>query len=446
MDRAADAGTHPAGRGSRKFRSIAIGMFLAALAYFAWRGVARGIVESHDLAVGYAAARAWLAGLDPYNVANLKEQLFAGGGGGLAISEMLDTFRNVYFPTTLPSFVPLAILPWPAAKTLALVINLAMSAFIVLGLVHLLGWRRTEPRALFLAAFVLALAPLHRTVSSGQSPVVAVGALIAAMLLTRSGRPVVAGLLYGLATVLKVQLGLPFLAYLVWRRRWTSLVPAVILLAALSAVSIARMELAETSWLSSWLANLVSLSGPGGLNDPSLLNLDRYTLINLEYPLSTLLPGGLAATLVTYALVGVASLVLILIVRDGEPRHELLAVATIAVLSLLVAYHRYYDAVLLVLPIAWAISSLGTARQIQGAGVLLLSADFLIPAQTALHELQQGGALPAWLTDVWWWETVVLAQHAWSLALMVPILLYAAVRDREPGSRWSTAPSVDPAR
>lgn len=249
----------------------------------------------------------------------------------------------------------------------------------------------------------------------------------------------VAGLLYGLATILKVQLGLPFLAYLVWRRRWTSFVPALILLAALSAVSIARMELAETSWLSSWLGNLASLSGPGGMNDPSPLNLERYTLINLEYPLSTLMPGGVAATLVTYALVGAAGLVLIWIDRDREQRQELLAVATIAVLALLVAYHRYYDAVLLVLPITWGISSLGTARWIQGASVLLLSADFLIPTQTALHALQQGGTLPAGLTDVWWWETVVLAQHAWALALMVPILLYAAVRDRESGSRWSIA-------
>ena len=444
MDTAANDASQIA-RSLRVVRAVALGALLVALGYFAWRGVWRGLAESHDLVVGYAAARAWLAGLDPYHVATLKDQLLQGGGGELATGALLDTYRNVYFPTTLPAYVPLGVLPWAAAKSIALVINVGMVLGIVVGLVHLLGWRRTEPRALFLAAFVLALAPLHRTVSSGQSPVVAVGALVAAMVLTRSGRPVVAGLLYGLATVLKVQLGLPFLAYLVWRRRWTSLVPALILLAALSAVSIARMELAETSWLSSWLANLASLSGPGGLNDPSPLNLERYTLINLEYPLSTLMPGGVAATLVTYALVGAAGLVLIWIVRDREPRQELLAVATIAVLALLVAYHRYYDAVLLVLPIAWAISSLGTARWIQGAGVLLLSADFLIPAQTALHELQQGGALPAGLTDAWWWDTVVLAQHAWALALMVPIMLYAAARDRDLGSRWSIASSVDPA-
>ena len=37
----------------------------AAVVSFAVRGVARGAVDSGDLAVGYAAAKAWIAGDDP---------------------------------------------------------------------------------------------------------------------------------------------------------------------------------------------------------------------------------------------------------------------------------------------------------------------------------------------------------------------------------------------
>ena len=163
----ADRGSQIAGRLS-VLRAVALGALLVALGYFAWRGVWRGLAESQDLVVGYSAARAWLAGLDPSHVATLKQQLFEGGGGELATGALLDTFRNVYFPTTLPAYVPLGVMPWAAAKSVALVINVGMILGIVVGLVHLLGWRRTEPRAHFLAAFVLALAPVHRTISSGS--------------------------------------------------------------------------------------------------------------------------------------------------------------------------------------------------------------------------------------------------------------------------------------
>ena len=43
------------------------------------------------------------------------------------------------------------------------------------------------------------------------------------------------------------------------------------------------------------------------------------------------------------------------------------------------------------------------------------------------------------------WDSIVLAQHAWAIAIMVPILLYAAARDRGLGSRMSSASSVEAA-
>ena len=62
--------------------------------------------------------------------------------------------------------------------------------------------------------------------------------------------------------------------------------------------------------------------------------------------------------------------------------------------------------------------------------MLVLSADFMLPFQTALHDMQQSQLLPAWLTDGPIWETVLITQHVWALILMTLVLLFAAARER----------------
>ena len=133
-----------------------------------------------------------------------------------------------------------------------------------------------------------------------------------------------------------------------------------LVLGALTAFAVLRMTLAGVPWIDSWLANLTSLSGPGGVNDPGELNPERYSLINLQYPLQSLGFSTDAANLITFTLVGAAALAMLSVIRGRDPAQELLALSTVAVLGLLVAYHRYYDAVILVLPIAWSFSVLGT--------------------------------------------------------------------------------------
>lgn len=415
--------------GGRALRALSIGALLLALAYLAWRGVWRGVLDSGDLAVGYSAGRAWLLGHDPYNALVLGADLIQAGGADVARSGLLERLQNVYFPATLPAFAPLAVVPWPAARLLFLALNVGGALFIALGLVRLLGWRSFQPRALGLMAFLVALAPLHTSIASGQTAIVATAALVAAFLLGRAGHGLWSGLLYGLATVLKVQIGLPFLAYLLWRRNWAAGVTATLVVGGLSLLAVLRMEAAGVPWTSSWLANLATLSGPGGINDPSPLNPERFSLINLQVLLSNFVPLGDSVNLFAFGLVAAAALTLVWLIR-GRDHEELLALSVVAVLSLLVAYHRYYDAVLLALPIAWAFSAIHGPRRRQGMAVLLLSADFILPFQTALHDLQQSQLLPAWLTGGPMWEAVLITQHVWALVLMTLVLLFAAARER----------------
>ena len=395
-------------RAAQMVRAAVIVALLLAVAYFAWRGVGRALSDSGDLAVGYAAARAFVFGHDPYSVIALKQELIAADGVDVATSGFLDFSRNVYFPTTLPAFVPLTLTTWPLARLLMVAINVAATLVIAFGLVRWLGWRVGATRSMVLIAAVLALGPLHLTLANGQSGAVATAGLVLAMLLERSGRDRAAGVLYGLAIAAKVQLGLPFLAYLVWRRRWRTATVSGLVLGVLTAFAVLRMTIAGVPWLDSWLDNLTSLSGPGGVNDPSELNPERYSLINLQYPLQSLGMSTDAANLITFTLVAAAALAMLWLIRGRDPDRELLALSTVAVLGLLVAYHRYYDAVILVLPIAWSFSVLGTDRWRYGLAVLLLGVDFVAPLLGALRTIQQRQFLPAWLTDSLLWQAGLL--------------------------------------
>jgi hypothetical protein len=255
--------------------------------------------------------------------------------------------------------------------------------------------------------------------------------VVAAVLLELSGRATASGAMYGLATAIKIQVGLPFVAYLLWRRRGTPALASCLVPVGLTVLSVMRMQVAAAPWLSSWLANLSRLSRPGGINDPSLQNPDRFSLINLQYLLSSLIANGAVVELMTVSTVGLAALALVWLRRGRDPHPDLLALAVVAVLGLLAVYHRYYDAVLLAIPIAWACSVIGIPRWRQGAVVLALSADFILPLQSGLHEIQRRQILPSSLTGGVSWNTVVLAQHVWALVLMAIALLVAAAEDRQ---------------
>jgi hypothetical protein len=190
------------------------------------------------------------------------------------------------------------------------------------------------------------------------------------------------------------------------------------------------MALAGVPWLDDWLANLALLSGPGGINDPGRLNDDRYTLINLQYPLNAILPAGPAADVATLLAVGLAAVATIWLNRGRPRQSDLLVVATVATLALLATYHRYYDAVLLAFPIAWAMANLDGRQRSPAIAVLILSSDLVFPVQTALHDLAARGLVPDWLATSGLWEVGLLAQHVWALVLIVATLIWAASRER----------------
>jgi hypothetical protein len=421
-----------AARGSR-LRQLAWIAIAVAIGYLAWRGVWRAVGYDQDLNVGYAAGQAWLFGRDPYDADVLRNTLVSGGNGEVAFAESLVWRLNVYFPTTIPLFLAVAFVPWSVATLGLIVVNVAAAIGILWGMLRLLGWRWSETRSLWLTAFFLSLAPVHATITAGQTGLLSMLALVVAFNLERDRRGTGAGLAYGMATALKVQIGLPFVAFAAWRRRWASAGVAVAVIGLLTLVSVGRMELAGVPWAASWLANLGSLSATGGLNDPGIENTQRYALVNLQFALSSALADPFVVQAITLAIVGAAAVALVWFLRGGRPYNEVLALSVVAVLGLMVTYHRYYDAVVLVLPIAWAIGALDSERRRYGIAVLALCATYLVPVQTALIAAENGGWIPASIADSFMWDVVLLPLHAWVLVILAAVLLGAVARQRKDG-------------
>ena len=145
-------------------------------------------------------------------------------------------------------FTPIAFPTWDAGRMVGLAINTGASVYLAAGLLWLLDWRRITPRALFLVAFLLALAPMRGAIAIGQTGIISVALIVAAVLLERSRREVLAGVALGLAVAVKVQIGLPFLIYYLWRRRWPLTSSAAVVLAGLTAISVAGCLWQAWNW------------------------------------------------------------------------------------------------------------------------------------------------------------------------------------------------------
>jgi hypothetical protein len=75
-------------------------------------------------------------------------------------------------------------------------------------------------------------------------------------------------------------------------------------------------------------------------------------------------------------------------------RSELLTISTLAVICLLPAYHRNYDAALLVFPLAWSISQLAGGSSTTAKVILALMLPFAIPGPSILRYYPTTEAYP----------------------------------------------------
>ncbi|MEM7577367.1 MAG: glycosyltransferase family 87 protein, partial [Planctomycetota bacterium] len=440
-----------------------------ALLLLVVRGVVRGAAFSGDFTMIYAGGRVWLEGGNPY-LLDVLYAAFVSAGGGAERAKDPTWFVALYPPTTYALLGPLGALPWSAARLVWLGLSL-----VSVGAIAAWAWRwRPRPERpersggagpvamLWLLPLGLAFMPVHTTLRFGQLGLVVLALCVWAIgtprrggeARTESGEPMFAaalsGLLLAVAGGLKPQLAGLFALGLMATARWRTLAWCLVWGLGILAISVGRWMFPDGTALSSWWValrtNLDAFAGQG-FADPRPSNPMAHHMIHLE-PLVWRLGSAAGMTgPAVFSTIASASGVVVTVaaafaaawrLRGCRPWHEqrqpgaitLWVAAVAATLTLLIAYHRAYDAVLLIVPAVWALRAWARGARVTvalvGLGVLL----YLVRLPELVgHVLPQRGTAwhPARLPG---WQTLFMHQGTWSLLLMAGSLFLAGTTRR----------------
>jgi hypothetical protein len=423
-------------RAERLWTALCFILLFLAGAEFAMRGPVRAISTAtrfNDFLSPFIQAKAWTHGLDPYSPEVLLRLwppeaahfIFLPkevANGSLVAHRGIPT---AYPVTAFVLIAPFSVLPWNVAYALWLGLNLILFLLMICALLALAGFSYHEQSAILFVAATLALAPFHTGIATGNVSLIAVELGVITIWTARRRHDIMGAILLAVSVGLKPQIGLCFLLYYLVRRRWRVFAVSLSILACIAALGVLRLEAGHTAWLQNYLNDNRVLLETGVLGNFTPVNPMRFGLINLQvalYPIlgRVRLANGLAM-LVGLILLG-AWIVAMSRIRSDEDL-ELLDLGAIGVISLLPVYHRFYDAVLLVLPLCWVCISFRKSRMFAILSLLLM-APFLIPGGTLLERMQTDERIPSALAQHWWWGMIVMPHQVWMLLLLSVTLLW----------------------
>jgi hypothetical protein len=311
-----------------------------------------------DFRAVYYGTRCLLEHHNPYKVSELESVYRADGGERpsetVAAHQAVVLYVNV--PTLFIVVTPFAILPWGPAHLLWL----ALTAGVFI-LAALLMWNLGANYApgVSLLLICILLVNCESIFVAGNTAGIAVGLCVLAVWCFLRERFVTAGVLcLALSLAIKPHdAGFVWLYFLlaggVYRKRalQTLFITAVLGLAAFLWVSHVAPH-----WMQDWQTNLATISAPGGINEPgpaSLTGRSAFMVIDLQAAISIFRDDPRIYNPASYIVCG--ALLLAWAVRtlrsSFSAARAWIALAGIVPLTMLITYHRPWDAKLLMLTI-----------------------------------------------------------------------------------------------
>jgi len=387
--------------------------------------------DGTDLGMPYLGARAWLEGSNPYDGENLRRLQHAADADRFNFN--LEYLPPVYPPTTFVLLAPLALLNWPQATQVWEVSAIVMLALAIHALLNLagIGWR--NPWALLFVLFCIVFAPLRNAFAMGQNALLAVCLAAMSAGALRRNRDILAGLLLAAAICLKPHDVFLILLYFAIIGRWRSVAWTIAGVGVVALIAIIRPGWSQLGWIPDWLRWVRHAASPGGINDPSAQGPARFQLLHFPVVLFTVMKSRWLVAVVNWVVCGVLGMWTAIALFRRRPWRradspELLALSAIVVFSLVPTFHRFPDAVLLLFPMAWGISKLGTSSESTGRIALLLLLPFLIQPYDLIPQLYAHGIVPRTLAHVWWWQCFVRGSLVWMTLLLWCWLVVALSR------------------
>jgi hypothetical protein len=344
-----------------------------------------------DFKAVYYGTRCLLEHHNPYSQSEL-DGVFQSEGRESPLASLRDhvgVTLYVNVPATFIIVVPFALLPWGSAHVLWM--TLTAGAFI---LAALLMWSVAANYAPDVSLFLMCilLANCEAIFAAGNTAGIVVCLCVVAVWCFLKKRFELAGVLC-LSVSLAIKphdAGLVWLFFLlaggVYRKR---ALQSFFITAVLGLSAVLWVSLVAPHWMQDWQTNLAAIASHGGLNDPSLNSVTGRTggmVIDLQSAISVFRDDPRIYNPASYMVCG--ALLLIWLVSTLRSRFSQsrawFALAVIVPLTMLVTYHRPWDAKLLMLTVPACAMLWAEGGAIAGIALLLNGAAIVMTADLPL--------------------------------------------------------------
>ncbi len=381
-------------------------LFVFCVLFFLERGAYRNIWlnKSYDFSTVYAAARCWTFHENPYDAAQLKNQLEQAAAPPALVSQQ-DVNPCLYFISAMPLIAPVTWMSWkPANVTWCLAGLVSFAA----ALLAILARTRLSNRAKWVVAGLsLLFCPTYVGVLYGNPAVIAISLVTLAVCFALDRRLWSCGILLGIALCLKPQVALVGVGALLMWRYWPPMVIAAAILALGTAAGIFQVSDfgQHWDWWYSQRRNITLTFAPGGKSDPSFANPWSSELLNAQSIEALFFRNALIRDLLLWSLAGIAVIVYLRFRTDHNEIQPWTDVSFCCAVVIAVTYNRYYDAqiFLLLIPLLVLLWCAGRYGRLTFLTICLVLLAF--PSQTLLHKLL-GSAF-----TVSKWQRLIILRH-----------------------------------
>ena len=407
-------------------------LLLASAGELVLRGPVRLLRQGttwNDFLSPYIQAKSWEHGSDPYSPQSLISFWPADNErpswvDAEARSGLLEKRRGMPSPYPLPSLVIIAAftaLPWTAALAAWTVLSTVAVLVTALALVSISGCRLAELRSQLFVAAALALAPLHTGLATANPAILAVGLAVLSHWAARKSRERTASVLLAIAICLKPTVAGGLLVYYMVRRRWRLTALTCLIAAFIAGIGTARLAVVGVHWWASYVENTRQMFSTGSVDDFTRSDRLRFDMINVQILLGNFLNNPVVVNVISRLFAFGLMVVWVWRCLKHQSETGLLEISAVLVLSMVAVYHRFYDAALLMWPLAWCI--LLVKRTCVTALTMAAIVPFFIPGQATLAEFARSGEVSASVTNSWWWNGIILPHQVWVLVLLTVLLL-----------------------
>ena len=276
----------------------------------------------------------------------------------------------------------------------------------------------------------LFLGPFHTAIWLGNTDILALAFTVSSIyVLERRDHQLSSGLILGIGMILKIHSAGLFAFYFLARGKITFFIVAMTTWISANLIAAISLSFNSPSWFQTWKTTVES--SENDYNKVVSTNLDIGELIHLKAGIFGLFGNafwsGMAALAICVVLL---CLVLLLVFRRSTiqemPVRRFAEYSAISAIGLLIVYHKFYGAVFLIFPIAWALLLIKERTSAAFGYVTLLALSVsVLNGQVLYTILASKGQLPTFVTKTFIGTGILQFHFVWVQLAVLSIIIFS---------------------